>query len=109
MAEETLNQLHAQIDAIRREAFTEGYAAAMKKVQDLAARSVPQQSDKRARPNGAESAEGVTEQAQRLQEPEPSQAAIPLRTRNPVRRSPAKRRAVGRAASDKRRSRGGSG
>jgi hypothetical protein len=106
MAEEALTQLQAQIDAIRREAFADGYAAAMKKVQELAARSVPQQSDKPAIRKGGESAEGETEQAQRLQKQQPQQA-VPLRTSPPVRRAPAKRRAAGRAATDTRRSRRG--
>ena len=107
MAEQALTQLQAQIDAIRRDAFADGYAAAMKKVQELAARTVPQQSDKPAIPNGAETAESETKQAQRLQKPQPDQAAIPLRTRTAVRRSPAKRRAARSTATDTRRSRRG--
>ena len=97
MAEEALTQLQAQIEAIRREGFNEDYAAAMKKVQELAAQSVPQQSDKRAVPNGSGS---------ETKRPEANQAAIPLRTRA-VRRPPAKRRAARSAATDTRRSRRG--
>jgi type II secretory pathway pseudopilin PulG len=107
MAEEALTQLQAQIDAIRREAFADGYAAAMKNVQELATRTVPQQSDNPPTPNGGESAEGETEQAQRLQKPQPNQAEIPFRTSPPIRRAAAKRRTTGRAAADTRRSRGG--
>lgn len=101
MAEEALTQLQAQIDAIRRDAFAEGYAAAMKKIHEVASQSVRQQSDKPAVPNGSGRGGNETER------PEPNQAAIPLRTRNAVRHSPAKRRATGRAATNTRRSRGG--
>jgi hypothetical protein len=97
MADEALTQLHAQIDSIRRQAYAEGYAAAMKRIHELASQSLPQQSEKPTVPNGSGSGENG---AERL---EPNQAAIPLRTLNPVRRSPAKRRAVGRAATDTRR------
>jgi hypothetical protein len=100
MAEEAFTQLQAQIDAIRRQAYTEGYAAAMKKVQELAAQSVPQQSDKRAVPNGSV---GDKETGR----PEPNGAAIPLRSRNAVHRSPTKRRAARSAAMRTRRSRQG--
>jgi hypothetical protein len=36
-----VNQLQTQIDAIRREAFAQGYAAAMQAVRDLAGRPAP--------------------------------------------------------------------
>lgn len=101
MAEEALTQLQAQIDAIRRQAYAEGYAAAMKKIHEVASQSVRQQSDNAVVPNGSGSGENETERRQ------PNQAAIPFRTINSVRRSPAKRRAVGRAATDTRGSRGG--
>ena len=97
MAEEALTQLQAQIEAIRREAFAEGYAAAMKKVQEVSSQSAPP----RATPGGGEGSASETEQ------PRSQPNHISLRTRNPVRRSPAKRRAVGRAAAGTRRSRGG--
>ena len=105
MAEEALTQFQAQIEAIRREAFAEGYAAAMKKVQEVASQSVRQQSAKPAIPNGGEGGESETEQRHSLQEPQPNH--VSLRASNPVRRSPAKRRAAGRAATGTRRSRGG--
>ena len=42
MAEPTLTQLQAQIEAIRHEAFAEGYAAAMEAIRELSSRSVTQ-------------------------------------------------------------------
>ena len=101
MTETALNELRNQIEAIRHEAFADGYAAAMNAVHELASRSVPQQSDKPAVPNGSESAESETVR------PEPNQAAAPLRTSNPVRRSPAKRPTARPAATRTRQSRGG--
>jgi hypothetical protein len=41
MAKTAVNQLQEQIDAIRREAFAQGYAAAMQAVRDLAAKPAP--------------------------------------------------------------------
>jgi hypothetical protein len=99
MAEEALTHLQAQIEAIRREAFAEGYAVAMQAVKELAARSAPQQTDMAVVPNGSESSDSQIEQ------PEPNPAAIPLRTGTPVRRSPAKR-PTARAATTGSRSRG---
>ena len=101
MAEEALTQLQAQIEAIRREAFDEGYTAAMQAVKELAARSAPQQSDKAVVPNGSESSDSAIEQ------PEPNRAAIPLRTGTQVRRSPTKRPATPAIATARSRSRGG--
>jgi hypothetical protein len=101
MTETALNELQNQIEAIRHEAFAEGYAAAMKAVHELASRSVPQQSDKPAVSNGSENAESETVQ------PGPDQAASPLRSSDPVRRSSAKRRVARSAATDTRRSRRG--
>jgi hypothetical protein len=101
MADEALTQLHAQIDSIRRQAYAEGYAAAMKRIHELASQSLPQQSEKPTAPNGSGSGENGTER------PEPNQAAIPLRTRNAVRRPPAKRRAARSVATDTRRLRRG--
>ena len=101
MAETALTVFQNQIEAIQSEAFAEGYAAAMKAVHELASRSVPQQSDRPTVPSGSETAETETVR------PEPSQAVSPLRTSDPVRRSPAKRHPARRAATDTRRSRGG--
>ncbi|MBV9824523.1 MAG: hypothetical protein JO001_02410 [Alphaproteobacteria bacterium] len=41
MAKTALNQLQEQLDAIRREAYEAGYAAAMQAIRDLTARSAP--------------------------------------------------------------------
>jgi hypothetical protein len=41
MAKTAVNQLQEQIEAIRREAFAAGYAAAMQAVRDIAARPAP--------------------------------------------------------------------
>ena len=101
MAEEALTQLQAQIEAIRREAFAEGYAVAMQSVKELAARSAPQQTDMAVVPNGRESSDSQIEQ------PEPNRAAISLRTGTPVRRSPAKRPTARAAITGRSRSRGG--
>ena len=101
MAEEALTQLQAQIEAIRREAFAEGYAVAMQTVKELAARSAPQQTDMAVVPNGSKSSDSEIEQ------PAPSRAAIPLRTGTLVRRSPAKRPTARAAATGRSRSRGG--
>jgi hypothetical protein len=98
MTETALNELQNRIEAIRREAFDEGYAAAMNAVHELASRLVPQQSDKPAVPNGSESAESETVR------PEPNQAARPLRTSDPARRAPAKRPTARAETSGTRRS-----
>jgi hypothetical protein len=47
-----VNQLQEQIDAIRREAFAQGYAAAMQAVRDLAAKPVPGAAPPAAAPGG---------------------------------------------------------
>ena len=41
MAQTALNQLQEQVEAIRREAYAAGYAAAMQAVRELAARPAP--------------------------------------------------------------------
>jgi len=107
VAETALTELQNQIEAIRRDAFAEGYAAAMKTVHELTARSVPLQTGNAAAPNGNGRAEDQTPQLQPHQIPqsEPNKAAVPLRTSNPRRRSPAKRPTVRRAATGTRRSR----
>ena len=109
MAETALTELQNQIEAIRRDAFAEGYAAAMKTVHELTSRSVPLQTDKAAAANGNRPTEDQTTQSQPHQIPqsEPNKAAVPLRTSNPVRRSPARRPTVRRAATGMRRPRRG--
>jgi len=101
MPETALTGLQNQIEAIQREAFVEGYAAAMKAVHKLTSRSAPQQSDHAALPNGNGRAEDQTPQ------PDPNKRAIPLRTSNPVRRSAAKRATVRATAIVTRRSQRG--
>jgi len=72
MARTAVNQLQEQIEAIRREAFAAGYAAAMQAVRDLAARPAP-------------SAESQAAPAQRRQRrvPAPAQPARGGRGRQP--------------------------
>src|SRR5437667_12858299 len=41
MARTAINQLQDQIEAVRREAFAAGYAAAMQSIRELAARPAP--------------------------------------------------------------------
>jgi hypothetical protein len=41
MAKTALTQLQDQIEAVRREAFAAGYAAAMQAIRDLAAKAIP--------------------------------------------------------------------
>src|SRR5207248_9677452 len=41
MARTAMNQLQEQIEAVRREAFAAGYAAAMQSIRELAARPAP--------------------------------------------------------------------
>ena len=101
MAEQALTQLHARIEAIRRQAFDEGYVAAMKAVHELASRSLPQQSDNSVQANG----NGRTEEEP--SQPDPNQAATLLRTSDPTRRSPAKPGATRSAPTAAHRSRRG--
>jgi len=106
MAETALTELQNQIEAIRRDAFAEGYAVAMKAVHELTSRSVSLQADNAAAPNGNGRAEHQTQsQPNQRTQPEPNKAAVPLRTSNPVRRSAPKRPTVQRAATGTRRSR----
>src|SRR5438067_11822830 len=100
MAEAALNELQQQIEAIRREAFDEGYAAAMKAVCELASRAAPQSGGGAAAPSLIQSGED------RAQQSEPRKLASPLRTSTAVRRSPAARpssRTVARTTRSSRR------
>ena len=99
MTETVLNELQNQIEAIRHEAFADGYAAAMKAVHELTSRSVPKQSAELAVSNSS-GAESETVRS------EPDQAASLLRTSDPVRRSPVKRDAARPVATGTRGSRG---
>ena len=87
MTQTALTELQHQIEAIQREAFAEGYAAAMQAVHELCSRSVPEQDDKAAVPNG-------NGRAGQTPPPDPNQATISLRASNPVRRSITKRATV---------------
>src|SRR5256885_2151930 len=98
MTETALTELQNQIEAVQLEAFAEGYAAAMQAVHELSSRSAPQQNDNAAVPNGNGRAEDQRPQ------PKANEAAIPLRSSNPVRRSTAKGATVRRMATGTRRS-----
>jgi hypothetical protein len=52
MAKTALTQLQDQIDAVRREAFAAGYAAAMQSIRDFAAKPAPGAAPLAARPQG---------------------------------------------------------
>src|SRR5947209_19310684 len=88
MAEPTLTQLQAQIEAIRHEAFAEGYAAAMEAIRELSSRSVTQQGRNIPALKGGTDGEG------QAQQPETRRAASPLRTSSAARRSPARARST---------------
>jgi len=95
MAKTALNTLQDQIEAVRREAFAAGYAAAMQAVRELATKPAP----------GAETA-GATPQRRRAGRPAaaPSAAAAPgRRQRQPRAANPPAR---GRRAAAQRPQRG---
>jgi hypothetical protein len=71
MAKTALTQLQDQIEAVRREAFAAGYAAAMQSIRDVAAKPVP----------GVEPA--VTRRPGRPRSIAPAGAAPPTRQRQP--------------------------
>jgi hypothetical protein len=96
MSETALTELQNQIEAIQREAFAEGYAAAMQAVHELSSPSAPHKNV--AAPNSNGRAEDQKRQ------PDLDKAAIPLRSSNPVRRSTAKRATVRATVTRTRRS-----
>ena len=100
MAEAALTQLQTQIEAIRHEAFAEGYAAAMEAIRELSSRSVTQQGRNIPALKGGTAGEG------QAQQPETRRAASPLRTSSAARRSPARARSTRVIASVTRRPRG---
>ncbi len=100
MAEAALTQLQTQIEAIRHEAFAEGYAAAMEAIRELSSRSVTQQGRNIPALKGGTDGEG------QAQQPETRRAASPLRTSSAARRSPARARSTRVIASVTRRPRG---
>jgi len=71
MAKTALTQLQDQIEAVRREAFAAGYAAAMQSIRDFAAKSAP----------GAEPGAAAPPRRERAAEPAPS--SPPSRRRQP--------------------------
>ena len=100
MAEATLTQLQTHIEAIRHEAFAEGYAAAMEAIRELSSRSVTQQGRNIPALKGGTDGEG------QAQQPERRRGASPLRTSSAARRSPARARSTRVIASVTRRPRG---
>ena len=100
MAEAALTQLQTQIEAIRHEAFAEGYAAAMEAIRELSSRSDTQQGRNIPALKGGTDGEGEAQQ------PETRRAASPLRTSSAARRSPARARSTRANASVTRRWRG---
>jgi hypothetical protein len=100
MVEAALTQLQTQIEAIRHEAFAEGYAAAMEAIRELSSRSVTQQD------RNIPALKGRTDGEGQGQQPERRTAAIPLRTSSAARRSPARARSTRANASVTRTSRG---
>src|SRR5205807_835776 len=81
MARTALNQLQDQIEAVQREAFAAGYAAAMQSIRELAAKPAP----------GAELAAGAPRRGR-------PRAAPPARSARSARSAPATRQRRGRAA-----------
>jgi hypothetical protein len=75
-----VNQLQEQIDAIRREAFAQGYAAAMQAVRDLAARPVPGAEAPAAAPRARRGARAVAPAAPTGRRGRP-RAAVPAAPR----------------------------
>jgi len=59
MAKTALTQLQDQIEAVRREAFAAGYAAAMRSIRDFAAKPAPGAAPLAARPQGRRRATGT--------------------------------------------------
>src|SRR5690348_16777566 len=97
MGEVAMTEFQNQIEALRREAFAEGYAAAMQSVRELASRSAPQSAGTTA--VLADADESHAEQ------PEDTKAAMPLSANSPVRRSGVQRSTAQRIASSPRRPR----
>lgn len=71
MARTAINQLQEQIEAVRREAFAAGYAAAMQAVRDVAAKPAP----------GAESAAAAPQRGRRGTRTRQARAAAGTRQR----------------------------
>jgi hypothetical protein len=86
MAKTALTQLQDQIEAVRREAFAAGYAAAMQSVRDFAAKPVPGVEPPAIRPQ------------RRRRSAAPERAGRPARQRQPRAATLGAPRGAGRAA-----------
>lgn len=90
MAKTAINQLQEQIEAVRREAFAAGYAAAMQSIREAAAKPAP----------GAEPAASAPPRRQRRTAPAPAAAAPRQRAQRQTRAgTPAQR--AGRTAAQR--------
>lgn len=81
-----LNQLQDQIEAVRREAFAAGYAAAMQAIRDLAAKPAPGAETATARPQRRQRAARGTDapaaaRATRRRQPRAAATKAPRRAR----------------------------
>jgi hypothetical protein len=86
MAKTALTQLQDQIEAVRREAFAAGYAAAMQSIRDFAAKPVP----------GVEPA--AIQPQRRRRSAAPARVGRPARQRQPRAATPRAPRSAGRAS-----------
>ena len=101
-----INQLQDQVEAIRKEAFAAGYAAAMQAVRDLAAKSAPSAASAAAPPQRRRRATRRGRPARAARAARPAQAAAapaarPTRQRarrGAARATPRAARGAGRAA-----------
>lgn len=83
MTQVAFNEFRKHLDAIRSEAFAEGYAAAMEAVRALTSRSVPRSNGSAAAPIG-----NGTDAGGAKKQPGTTTLAIALRTGSTVRRAP---------------------
>ena len=86
MARTAMTELQQQIDAVRREAFAAGYAAAMEAVRELASRSAPGTGTATAAPSRRGRPPGRRRGRPRAQQPASPAAARPARRRRTTRR-----------------------
>ncbi|HZK89223.1 MAG TPA: hypothetical protein VFC56_03655 [Stellaceae bacterium] len=91
MAKTALTQLQDQIEAVRREAYAAGYAAAMQAIRDFAAHpaAAPSAPGTRRGPNPATPAEPTTQRGRRAGRPATAKTA-PRQRRRPQRGSNAR-------------------
>lgn len=82
MAKTAVNQLQEQIEAVRREAYAAGFAAAMQSIREFAARQAPAAEPQPAEPQGRRRAAEGPRPATASGQPQPHPAArTPQRTR----------------------------